>query len=72
MKRNMSNADRIIRTLIAVAVAVLYFTHVISGTLAIVLGVIALVFLASSLVGQCPGYSILGISTNKDAGAPGA
>jgi len=66
MKRNMSTVDRVIRTLIAVAVAVLYFMKVISGTVAIVLGIIAVVFLVSSLVGQCPGYNLLGISTNKD------
>ena len=72
MKRNMSNADRGIRTCIAIGVAVLYFTGLISGVVAIVLGVIAAIFLLSSLVGQCPGYNILGISTNRDAGTPGA
>jgi K+-transporting ATPase A subunit len=73
MKKNMSMADRLIRTLIAIGVAVLYFTGRISGTLAIVLGVIAIIFLISSLVARCPGYLVLGISTDKEPpGSAGA
>jgi hypothetical protein len=63
MKTNMGTADRAIRSLIAVAIAVLYFLHVISGTLAIVLGVIAVVFLLTSFVSVCPAYLPFGIST---------
>jgi len=48
MTKNMGNADRAIRTILALGVAALYFTGRISGTLAIVLGVIAVVFLATS------------------------
>ena len=40
MTKNMGTADRAIRTLIAVAIAVLYFTHQISGTVAILLGIV--------------------------------
>ncbi|NND79046.1 MAG: DUF2892 domain-containing protein, partial [Maribacter sp.] len=43
MKKNMGSADRIIRTLIAVVIAVLYFTNVIPGTLGLVLLVLAAV-----------------------------
>ena len=71
MPVNMSTADRIIRTLLAVAVAVLYFTDRISGIVAIVLGVIAVAFLVSSLFARCPAYSLFGISTRKDAPTPG-
>ena len=63
MKKNMGTADRGIRIALAALVAVLYFTGVISGTTAIVLGVIAAVFLLTSLVGVCPAYMPLGIST---------
>lgn len=65
MKKNMAQLDRIIRIAIAVLVAVLYFANVISGTWAIVLGVLALVFLLTGLVGTCPLYLALGISTRK-------
>jgi len=65
MKKNMGAADRLIRILIAVVIAFLYFTDRIGGVLAIILGVIAVVFLLTSLVGSCPGYFPLGISTRK-------
>jgi hypothetical protein len=48
--KNMGTADRLIRISIAVAIAVAYFAGAISGTLAIVLGVIAVAFVLTSLV----------------------
>ena len=66
MKPNMGTADRIIRTILALAIAALYFTHRISGTLAIVLGVIAVAFLFSSFVSWCPAYAPFGFSTRKE------
>jgi len=66
MKKNMGSVDRIIRLVLALVVAVLYFTGKISGTVAIVLGVVALVFFITSLVGYCPAYTPLGIKTLKD------
>ena len=72
MKKNMGTADRLIRTLIAIAIAVLYFTHQISGTLAIVLGVIAVIFVLTSFVSWCPAYLPLGLSTCKKSPGPGA
>ena len=65
MKKNMGTADRVVRILIALAIAGLYFTGRISGTLAIVLGIVAVMFLLTSLVGSCPGYLPLGLSTCK-------
>jgi len=67
MKKNMGSVDRIVRILIALAIAVLYFTHRIGGVLAIVLGVIAVVFVLTSFVGVCPGYVPLKVSTRKKA-----
>jgi hypothetical protein len=63
MKKNMGTVDRVIRTLIAIGIGVLYFSGRVSGTLAIILGVIALVFLVTSFVGRCPGYLPFGLST---------
>ncbi|HBH24538.1 MAG TPA: DUF2892 domain-containing protein [Cytophagales bacterium] len=65
MKKNMGNADRIIRMIIAALVAVLYFTNVITGTLGIVLLVLAGVFVLTSLVSFCPLYAPFGIRTCK-------
>ena len=63
MKKNMGNTDRIIRTLLAVIVAVLYFTNTITGTTGIVLLVLAGVFVLTSLVSFCPLYSLVGLHT---------
>lgn len=65
MKKNMGLADKAIRILVAAVIAVLYFTHQISGTTAIVLGVLAIVFTLTSLLGTCPLYLPFGISTKK-------
>jgi len=63
MKKNMGTADRTIRTILAVVFAVLYFTNVITGTLGIVLMVLAAVFLLTSLVSFCPLYAPFGLKT---------
>ena len=65
MKKNMSNADKGIRTLIAVVIAVLYYMDVIEGTLAYILMAVAIVFLITSLVNFCPLYRVFCISTCK-------
>lgn len=63
MKRNMGNADRIIRLVIVLAIVALYFFNIIEGTLANVLLALAGIFLVTSLIGFCPAYSALGIKT---------
>ncbi len=63
MKRNMGNTDRIIRVIIAIVVAALYFTGTIPGILGIVLMVVAVVFVLTSLFSVCPLYSIVGMNT---------
>ncbi len=63
MKKNMGSADRIIRVIIAAIVAVLYFTGTITGTLGIVLLVLAGIFVLTSLVSFCPLYAPFGIKT---------
>jgi hypothetical protein len=65
MKKNMGNADRIIRIIIAAIVAVLFFTDVIEGTLGIVLLVLAGIFVLTSLVSFCPLYVPFGLKTRK-------
>ena len=67
MTKNMGTVDRIIRAVFAVAVAALYFTGVISGTVAIILGILAIVFLLTSIFGYCPLYAPFKFSTNKKA-----
>ena len=69
MKKNESNLDRILRALFALVVVVLYITGVISGTLAALLGIVAVVLLATSIAGICPLYLLLRISTRKQTPA---
>ena len=65
MKKNMGTVDRVLRTIIAIAIGVLWYTNRISGTLAIVLGIAAVAFLITSFVSWCPAYMPLGLSTCK-------
>ncbi len=65
MKKNMGAIDKLIRILIAVIIVILYFTHVISGTLEIVLLILAVIFALTSVIGFCPLYKPFGINTEK-------
>lgn len=63
MKKNMGSADRMIRIVVAIILAALYFTGTVTGTLGIVLVIIAGVFTLTSVISFCPLYSIVGLST---------
>jgi len=65
MKKNMGSIDKVIRILVAVVFAVLFFTNVITGTLGIILLVLAVVFVLTSLISFCPLYLPFGINTGK-------
>jgi uncharacterized membrane protein len=65
MKKNMGQADKIFRGILAAVIAILYFTNVISGIVAIVLGALAVIFLITSFVSFCPLYAPFGISTRE-------
>lgn len=63
MKKNMGTADRVIRIIIAAIVGILYFTGIVTGTLGIVLLILAGVFVLTSFISFCPLYAPFGIST---------
>ena len=65
MKKNMGTADRAIRVIVAVIFGVLILTNAVSGVLAGVLGVLAVIFVLTSIVGFCPLYAPFKISTYK-------
>lgn len=65
MKKNMGTIDRGIRVVIAIIVGVLYVTGQISGTAAIILSLLAIVFILTSLVSTCPLYLPFGLSTRR-------
>jgi len=62
----MSGVDKVVRILAAVVVLVLYFTSVISGTLAIILLILAGILVLTSVIGFCPLYLPFGLSTRKE------
>ena len=61
----MGGTDKIIRLVLAAVIAFLYYNGTISGTLGIVLGILAIVFALTSLISFCPLYPLLGINTCK-------
>ena len=65
MKKNMGTIDRIIRILLAIVVIILYITGSITGFAAIILGILAIVFIITSMIGFCPLYLPFKISTIK-------
>lgn len=65
MTKNMGNTDKLIRLVVAAIIAVLFYTGAISGTLAIILGIVAIIFTLTSLISFCPLYTLLGVNTCK-------
>jgi uncharacterized membrane protein len=63
MKKNMGNADRIIRVILAIVLIYLFYSGTLTGTLGYVALVFGIVFILTSLVSFCPLYPILGINT---------
>lgn len=63
MKKNMGNIDRVVRILLAVVFAALYFTGTVAGTLGLVLVAAAGIFVLTSVISFCPLYPIFGINT---------
>lgn len=65
MKKNMGSTDKIIRILFALVVAVLFYTKTVEDTLALVLGILATIMVATSFISFCPLYLPFGLSTRK-------
>lgn len=65
MKKNMGSLDKLLRSIVALAAALLIYTGTLTGVVAIVAGVFAVVFLLTSFVSFCPLYIPLGINTCK-------
>lgn len=63
MKKNIGIIDKIIRLLIVITITVFYFSGFISGTTAVIFGIIAVVFLITAFMGFCPLYLPLNINT---------
>ncbi len=66
---NQAGWDRILRVFGGIALIVLYFADVLTGTLGIILAVAGGVFLVTGLAGWCPIYAMFRIRTNREVGA---
>jgi len=67
MKKNVGALDRVIRLLLAVVIGMLWYNGTITGILGIVLAVVAAALLVTGLVGSCPLYTVLNLSTKRTA-----
>lgn len=65
MKKNMGSVDKIIRVIVAIVFAVLFFTGTVAGVLGYALLAVGGVFVFTSIIGTCPLYLPLGIKTCK-------
>ena len=65
MKKNMGSTDKTIRLVAALVIVILAFAKVITGGWAVVLLILAAVFVITSLVSFCPLYLPFGINTGK-------
>lgn len=65
MMKNMCNLDRALRLAIVLAIAVAFLLGKLSGTIALILGVVVVAFFLTSLVGTCPLYMPFGLSTRR-------
>jgi hypothetical protein len=63
MKKNMGTTDKIIRLIVAIVFAVLYFTNTVTGTFGLILVILGAVFVLTSLISFCPLYLPFGINT---------
>ena len=61
----MGSIDKIIRLVVAAVLVYLYYAGVVTGTLGVVLLIVAVVFTLTSVVSFCPLYTLMGIKTCK-------
>lgn len=62
---NTNIGSRVIRVVVAVLVAILFFANIISGIVAIVLLALAGVFILTGIFGFCPLCQLFGVSTKN-------
>ena len=69
MTKNMGSVDRVVRVIAALIVLVLFLSGQITGTAAIILGIVAVAFVLTSAIGSCPLYLPFGLSTRGEVDA---
>jgi hypothetical protein len=67
MNKNVGTADRAVRTIAALILGYLILNGTVEGTLAVILGIVAIALLVTSAVSWCPLYTALKLSSLKKA-----
>ena len=65
MKKNMGLVDRVVRLLLVILIFLSIGANRITGAVAVIMGILALLFIITSLLGFCPIYVPFKISTLK-------
>lgn len=63
MPKNVGGFDRLLRIVVALAILLAWSMGWISGTVALVLGIVAVIFALTAAVSFCPLYKVIGTST---------
>lgn len=61
--KNMGSLDRVLRIVVALVLAYLAVTGVVTGGIAVGAWIVAAIFLVTSLIGFCPAYRLIGVDT---------
>lgn len=64
MVKNLGGADRIVRIVVAIGLAILIYVGTLDDTAAIVAGVIAAYLLITGLLASCLIYKMIGVDTS--------
>lgn len=67
MTKNMGNLDRALRLAIVLAIVAAFMLGKLSGPVALMLGVVAVAFFLTSVIGTCPLYMPFGLSTRRQS-----
>lgn len=65
MKLNVAGWDRVVRVILGIVLLYLGFAHVVGGGLGVVADILGAVLLLTGIVGFCPLYALLGLSTRS-------
>ena len=65
-RKNCGTKDRVARVVVGAMIGAAYLMGYIQGTVALVLGIVALVMVATGAAGYCAIYEPLGIDTREE------
>ncbi len=67
MDKNLGPKDRIVRTVVAIVLAVLLYVGNLGETAGIIVGLVAAYLLITALLSRCLVYKLAGVDTNVEA-----